>query len=142
VTTANASEPNAAALAATLHATIDNLETHIQQRAGQLAAPRIAAAEQAATDRIAKLETEHARERQRLEDLLAEMRRQIKQILAERDRGLHLAYAARHLPQAVRALPPPLAVWTRHTPPPGVDQGWCQQIDRAVQQPATGPEAR
>lgn len=64
-------------LAAALEATTANLAAFIEQRAAEIANPRIAAAEQAAADAVADLEGRHAAERERWTALEAEFRRQL-----------------------------------------------------------------
>jgi DNA segregation ATPase FtsK/SpoIIIE-like protein len=55
-----------------------NLNAYIEARAAEIAAPRIAAAEEQAKREVADLKAQHASEIQRLEDLVGELRRQIQ----------------------------------------------------------------
>lgn len=61
---------------------IAGLEAHIQARAEEIAAPRIAAAEAAAAARIAEVEQRAVHQAQRDADLITELRRHL--VVAER----------------------------------------------------------
>lgn len=64
-------------LAAALQATTANLAAYIEQRAAEIADPRIAEADRSASSRVAELEEAHAFDRQRWSDLERELRRQL-----------------------------------------------------------------
>lgn len=65
------------ALAAQLAAMIDGLQQHIEERAAEIAGPRIAMAEQEAARTIAETRAAAARQKQRHDDLETELRRQL-----------------------------------------------------------------
>ncbi len=64
-------------LARDLRETAANLSAYIEQRAQEIAGPRIAAAEQAAAERVADVEDGAAVASRRYKDLIAELRRQL-----------------------------------------------------------------
>jgi hypothetical protein len=64
-------------LAAALEATTSNLAVYIEQRAAEIADPRIAEAEQRAAATVADLEGRHAVDLRRWSDLERELRRQL-----------------------------------------------------------------
>ena len=61
-----------------LERTIANLDAYIEQRAREIANPRIAATEQDAAEQVANAEQERDQRQQRSEDLVAELRRQLR----------------------------------------------------------------
>lgn len=71
-------EPDPAALAASLAETARNLEQYIEERAREIAAPQIAAAEQEYHARATQLRREHKAQMQRWQDLNTELRRQLR----------------------------------------------------------------
>jgi hypothetical protein len=64
-------------LAATLQAATANLTAYIEQRAAELAEPRIAEAERLAAERVSALSGTYEADRRRWSDLEAELRRQL-----------------------------------------------------------------
>ncbi|MFG1977061.1 hypothetical protein ACGFJC_47680 [Nonomuraea fuscirosea] len=82
-------------LAATLNDSLTRLDEHIEQRATELAAPRIAEADQ----RAAARERAAAAEVQRAHDLIAELRRHVA--AADRTRN-RLIWLSQYLPDPVR----------------------------------------
>ncbi|GAA4208996.1 hypothetical protein GCM10022252_74870 [Streptosporangium oxazolinicum] len=78
-----------------------DLNAHIEDRAQEIAAPRIAQAEREAADRVAEVESTLTYERQRHEDLLVELRRQFA--VLERQ-SAQLRWLARYLPPPLRRL--------------------------------------
>lgn len=64
-------------LAGVLRDTVRDLSRHVAERAEEIAAPRIAAAECDRDDTVASLARAHAAERQRLEDVIKELRRMV-----------------------------------------------------------------
>lgn len=64
-----------------------NLDTYVERRAQEIAAPRIAEVEAAARERIADLETEAAISEQRLFDLQREHGRQIRALERQLERA-------------------------------------------------------
>lgn len=86
-------------LALLLRDTTANLAAHIEKRAEEIAAPRIAAVQEAAEAEIADVEAERDLIKQRLGDLAEELRRH----LAAQDRRIaDLAWVARYLPYRLR----------------------------------------
>ena len=71
-------EPDLAALAASLAATVRDLQAYIEARADEIAAPRIAAAEREYHARATELRREHKMQVQRWQDLNTELRRQLR----------------------------------------------------------------
>ncbi|MET7336002.1 hypothetical protein [Nonomuraea sp. NPDC005650] len=88
-------------LAATLHDSVARLDEHIERRAAQLAAPRIAAAERRATEAEQRADKAAADWDQRLEDLRQELVRQLESETRRTDR---LLWLSRHLPEPLRPL--------------------------------------
>ncbi|MGI5161432.1 winged helix-turn-helix domain-containing protein [Microbispora sp. CA-102843] len=78
-----------------LHATVADLQGHIEARAQEIAAPLIAGAERAADERAAAAESELAAARQRWADLEQEFRRQIAALERQVPRRLPLTEGAR-----------------------------------------------
>lgn len=74
-------------LAAALVDTTANLAAYIEQRAQDLARPRIARAERAAAERVAEVERAHELDRQRWADLDRERQRQIRALENRIGRG-------------------------------------------------------
>lgn len=70
----------------TLRDTVDHLREHIDHRAAEIAAPRIAAVEEAAAARVAAAELERDQWQQRFEDIREELGRQLKGLERQRDR--------------------------------------------------------
>ncbi|MGP3917655.1 winged helix-turn-helix domain-containing protein [Nonomuraea sp. 10N515B] len=75
-------------LAQVLRDSIANLSAYIEDRAAELARPRIAAIRREAEQRIAELEGALAAERQRRQDLATETRRQVKALEQQLARAL------------------------------------------------------
>jgi DNA segregation ATPase FtsK/SpoIIIE-like protein len=116
-------------LAATLSNSIDRLEQHIEERAAQLAAPRIAEAEQRATTRERAAE----REIQRAQDLITELRRQVD---GQARRADQLLWLSGYLPEPLRQL-------AGHAPARlanQLDQEWLATVARRAS-PTYNPEA-
>lgn len=96
-----------------------NLQRHIEERAAELAAPQIAAAEKAAADRVSETEAELTATRQRSRDLEAELRRQMTAV--ERNSG-------RARSQALRAASRDLALLDHADGCPGRASGCTCQL--------------
>lgn len=64
-----------------------NLDTYIERRANEIAAPRIAEVEAAARERVADLETEAAISEQRLFDVQREHARQVRALERQLERA-------------------------------------------------------
>ncbi|MCG5464325.1 hypothetical protein MED01_002491 [Micromonospora sp. MED01] len=75
-------------LAADLAATTANLAEYIEQRAQQLARPRIARAERAAAERVAEVEQGREIDQQRWTEVERELRRCIASLERQRDRAV------------------------------------------------------
>lgn len=75
---AQAEHAPAGDLADTLHATAHDLQAHIEQRAQEIAGPRIAEAERDYHAKAATLRREHKQQTQRSGDLITELRRQLR----------------------------------------------------------------
>ncbi|MCX5070791.1 hypothetical protein OOJ91_33645 [Micromonospora lupini] len=86
-------------LAAALRDATANLDAHIEQRAQEIAAPRIAEIEQDAAERVAAAESERDVTTNRFAGVEREFRRQYAALEARRD---ELAWAARYLPARLR----------------------------------------
>ncbi|MBC9000484.1 hypothetical protein [Micromonospora aurantiaca (nom. illeg.)] len=91
--------PPQLSLANALRDTTANLSAYIEQRAHEIAAPRIAKIEQEAAARVAAAESERDVNARRFNDVEVEFRRQYKALETRRD---ELAWAARYLPAGLR----------------------------------------
>lgn len=86
-------------LATALRDTTANLAAYIEQRAQEIAAPRIAEAERDAAGRVAAAEAERDVTTRRFAGVEREFRRQFASVESRRD---EIAWAARYLPARVR----------------------------------------
>ncbi|MBM0201884.1 hypothetical protein JNW90_01275 [Micromonospora sp. STR1s_5] len=91
--------PPQLSLATALRDTTANLAAYIEQRAQEIAAPRIAEIERDAAERIAAAESERDVTTRRFAGVEREFRRQYAALEARRD---ELAWAARYLPPRLR----------------------------------------
>jgi hypothetical protein len=78
-----------------------NLDAYIAAAAERLAAPRIAAAEEAGARAVADIRAEYERDMRRAADLKAEFSRQLD---AQHRMVAQLRWAARYLPQRIRGI--------------------------------------
>ncbi|MEU3455601.1 hypothetical protein ABZ671_18670 [Micromonospora sp. NPDC006766] len=91
--------PPQLSLANALRDTTANLAAYIEQRAQEIAAPRIAEVERDAAERVAAAEGERDANARRFHDVEKEFRRQYANIEKRRD---ELAWLVRYLPPALR----------------------------------------
>ncbi|MGW0486230.1 DNA translocase FtsK [Nonomuraea sp. NPDC003214] len=121
------------ALADTLRATAASLDEHIEHRAHEIAAPRIAAAEQ----RAAKAEHDARRAEQQYEQRLEALRRELGRRLASLEkRADKLHWLSAHLPEPLRQLVGPVPAHLAKQ----LDPEWVATVARRAD-PGYNPEA-